>query len=80
MLRAILNKSRRQHPTKPPMYGHLPPIAQTVKVRQINHVRHHWRSKDEAKFFNEFLYMNTPMLANQQKVTFISPVWTLRAV
>ena len=27
MLRAILNKSWRQHLTKPQLYGHLPPIT-----------------------------------------------------
>ena len=30
MLRAILNKSWRQHPTKQQLYGHLPPIAKTI--------------------------------------------------
>ena len=33
MLRAILNKSRRQHPTKQQLYGHRPPITKTIKVR-----------------------------------------------
>ena len=31
MLRAILNKSWRQHPTKQQLYGHLPPITKTIK-------------------------------------------------
>ena len=31
MLRAILNKSQRQHPTKHKLYGHLPPIMKTIK-------------------------------------------------
>ena len=30
MLRAILNNSRRQHPTKHQLYGHLPPITKTI--------------------------------------------------
>ena len=30
MLRAILNKSRRQHPTRHQLYGHLPPITKTI--------------------------------------------------
>ena len=30
MLRAILNKSWRQHPTKHQLYGHLPPITKTI--------------------------------------------------
>ena len=31
MLRAILNKSWRQHPKKQQLYGHLPPITKTNK-------------------------------------------------
>ena len=33
MLRAILNKSWRQHPIRHQLYGHLPPITKTIKVR-----------------------------------------------
>ena len=33
MLRAILNKSWRQHPTKQQLYGHLPLIPKTIKIR-----------------------------------------------
>ena len=33
MLRAILNKSWRQHPTRHQPYGHLPPITKTIQVR-----------------------------------------------
>ena len=47
MLRAILNNSRRQHPTKPQLYGHLPPITKTIQVRRARHVRHCRRIRDE---------------------------------
>ena len=47
MLRAILNKSWRQHPTKNQLYGHLPPITKTTQVRRTRQVGHCWRSKDE---------------------------------
>ena len=47
MLWAILNKSWRQHPTKQQLYGHLPPITKTVKIRQARHAGHCWRSRDE---------------------------------
>ena len=47
MLQAILNKSRRQHPTKPQLYGHLPPITKTIKVRRTRHAGHCWRNRDE---------------------------------
>ena len=47
MLRAVLNKSWRQHPTRLQLYGHLPPITKTIQVRQTRHAGHCWRSKDE---------------------------------
>ena len=46
MLRAILNKSWRQHVTRHRLYGHLPPITKTIQVRPTNHAGHCWRSKD----------------------------------
>ena len=47
MLRAILNKSWRQHPTKQQLYGHLPPITKTIKARRTRHAGYCWRSRDE---------------------------------
>ena len=47
ILRAILNKSWRQHPTRHQLYGHLPPITKTIQVRQTRHAGHCWRSRDE---------------------------------
>ena len=47
MLRAILNKSWRQHPTKHQLYGYLPPITKTILVRRTRHAGHCWRSRDE---------------------------------
>ena len=49
MLRAILNKSWRQHPTSHELYGHLPPIMKTIQVRRTRHAGHCWRSKDELR-------------------------------
>ena len=46
MLRAILNKSWRQHPTKYQLYGHLPPITKTIQVRRTRHAGHCWRRRD----------------------------------
>ena len=42
MLRAILNKSRQQYPTR-----HLPPITKTIQAWRTRHAGHCWRSKDE---------------------------------
>ena len=47
MLRAILNKSWRQHATKHQLYGHLPPITKTIQVRRTRHAGHCWRSRHE---------------------------------
>ena len=47
MLRAILNKSWRQHPTKQQLYSHLPSITKTIQIRWTRHVEHCWRSKDK---------------------------------
>ena len=47
MLRAILNKPWRQHPTSHQLYGHMPPITKTIQVRRTRHAWHCWRSRDE---------------------------------
>ena len=47
MLREILNKSWRQHPTRHQLYDHLPPVTKTIQVRRTIHAGHCWRSKDE---------------------------------
>ena len=47
MLRAILNKSWRQRPTRHQLYGHLPPITKTIQVRRTTHAGHCWRNRDE---------------------------------
>ena len=40
-------KSWKQHPTNHQLYGHLPPIMKTIKIRQTRHVGYCWRSRDE---------------------------------
>ena len=47
MLRVILNKSWRQHPTKHQLYGHLPPITKTIQARRTRHAGHCSRCRDE---------------------------------
>ena len=48
MLRAVLNKSWKQHPTIQPLYGHLLYIFQTSE-----HAEHSWRCKD--RLINEII-------------------------
>ena len=47
ILRAILNRSWWQHPTKHQLYGHLLPIKKTIKVRRTRHAGHCGSSRDE---------------------------------
>ena len=47
MLWAILNKSWRQHPTKQQLYGHLPHVTKTIKIRWTRHAGHCCRSRDK---------------------------------
>ena len=47
MLRAILNKSWRQHSTKHQLYHHLPPITKTIQVRRTRHAGLCCRSREE---------------------------------
>ena len=47
MLRAILNKYWKQHPTRHQLYGHRPAITKTIQVRLTRHAGHCWRSRNE---------------------------------
>ena len=46
MLRAILNKSWSQHPTKQQLHGHLPPITKTIQIRRTRNAVPCWRNKN----------------------------------
>ena len=48
MLRAILNKSWRQHPTRHQLYGHTCLLSRKLfKLGRTRHAGHSWRSRDE---------------------------------
>lgn len=47
MLRAALNISWTEHPTKDQLYGDLPPISQMIRERRMRFAGHCWRSKQE---------------------------------
>ena len=47
MLRAILNKSWWQHPTRHQLYSHLLPITKTIPARRTRHAGHCWKSRDD---------------------------------
>ena len=64
MLRAILNKSWQQHPTRHQLYSHLPPITKTIQAWRTRHAGHSWRSKDEL--VSDLLLWN-PHMVNQKQ-------------
>ena len=64
MLRAILNKSWRQHLTRHQLYSHLPPITKTIQVRRTRHAGHCRRSRDEL--ISDVLLW-TPHMAGQNQ-------------
>ena len=76
MMRAILNKSWRQHPTKLQLYGHLPPITKTIQVRRTRHAGHCWRSRDEL-ISDVFLWTPTYgwAKAGRPARTYIQQLW-----
>ena len=49
MLRALLNMSRRERPTKQQPYGHQPPIMKTIQISRTRHAGHCWSRRDELK-------------------------------
>ena len=64
MLRAILNKSWRQHLTRHQIYGHLPTITKTIQARRTRHAGHCWRSRDELI---SDVFQRTPHIAGQKQ-------------
>ena len=76
MLQAILNKSWGQHPTKQQLYGHLPPISKTIKIRRTRHAGNCWRRRDEL--ISDVLLW-TPSQDDQLEPTYNSSV-TIRDV
>ena len=47
MLRAILNKSWRDHPTHTELYGNIPIISHLIRERRIRYACHCYRSGKE---------------------------------
>ena len=74
MLRAILNKSWRQHPTKQQLYGHLPSITKTIKIRRTRHAGHCWRSRDELMYSGGPLHMDEQRQDVQLEPTYSNSV------
>ena len=71
MLRAILNKSWQQHPTRHQLYGNLHPITKTIQVRRTRHTGHSWRTRDEL-IRDVLLWIPTQKQDDQHEHTFSS--------
>ena len=76
MLRAILNKSWLQHPTRHQLYRHLPPITKTIQVKPTRYARHCWRSRDQL-LSDVFLWTPTYGRAKARRParTYIQQLW-----
>ena len=59
MLRAILNKSWRQHPTRHQLYGHLPPITKTIQVRRTRPTHGRAKAGPPARTYIQLLCEDT---------------------
>ena len=47
MIRAILNKPWKQHPTKQKLYSQIPPIPKKIQIRRTRYAGNSWKSKNE---------------------------------
>ena len=75
-----MNKSKKQYQLKQQMYGHIPPILQTIQVWRTSHARHCFRSKDELTsdiLFWALKNMDTVVLAEQPRRQFRNSMQTL---
>ena len=73
MLRAILNRSWRQHPTKQQLYGHPPPITKTIQIRRTRYAGHSRGSRGEL--ISDVLLW-TPQMAEQKKGDPLEPTYS----
>ena len=66
MLRTVLNKFWKEHTKKQQLYGHLPPISQTLQERRTHARTNSYR----------LLHMDMSMLVDQQRCNYISSLQT----
>ena len=78
MLRDILNKSWKQHPTKQQQCGNQHPITKTIQIRRARHAGHCRRSKDKLTSDVSYgpLHMDEPVLTDQQELIYTNSVRT----
>ena len=47
MLRTALNRSWKDHPTNVELYGHIPPISESLQQQRMRFAGHCWHGKEE---------------------------------
>ena len=47
MLRTALNRSWKDHPTNVELYGHIPPISESLQQQIMRFAGHCWHGKEE---------------------------------
>ena len=66
MLRAILNKSWRQHPTRHQLYGHLPPITKNIHLWRCpwcnGYRRRIWTRRHEFKSWTRLIAFHIALI------------------
>ena len=77
MLRALLNKSWKRHPTKQQLYSHPPPTSKIIQIRGTKHVGQFWRSKDEL-IRNDLLWTPSHGCASIERAarTYLQQIYT----
>ena len=48
MLRAVINKSWRDHLINEQLYGDIPKISKSIRMQRMGLAGHYWRSNDEV--------------------------------
>ena len=84
MLRVILNKSWKEHPTKQQLYGHLYHYSKTIQIRRTKHAEPWLRIKNSLVTFSfQPVHMDVPVLAEEltgalyrHGMQFIGPAWS----
>ena len=77
MLRAILNRSRKHHPTNEQLYDHLPLISKTIEIRRTRFAVHCLRSKN-GLISDIFLWTPSDGRAGVKRLTrtYLQQIWS----
>ena len=69
MLRVTLNKFWKQDSTKQQLYGHQPPISETIQIRWMRHVGHCWRTHEWRSLMDLFTQTSKCWMTSKNLLT-----------